>query len=86
MRSFHIFPQYFIDKPFYFFSTYEVVRIISNKIERVKQVMCVIYTIYKNFIKAIINPRQTKTPNINKPTYNPWIISLLNMIFLEDLQ
>jgi hypothetical protein len=86
MRFFHILPQYFIDKPFYFFNTYEVVRIISNKIERVKQVMRVIYTIYKNFIKTIINPRQTKTPNINKPTRQPWVISLFNMVFLEDLQ
>ena len=86
MRSFHIFPQYFIDKPFYFFSTYEVVRIISNKIERVKQVMRVIYTIYKNFIKTIINPRQTKTPSINKPTCYLWVINLLNMAFIEDLQ
>ncbi len=55
MRFFHIFPQYFTDKPFYFFSTYEVVRIISNKTERVKQAMCMIYTIYKNFIKTTIN-------------------------------
>ncbi|ANC41258.1 hypothetical protein A6V27_13255 [Hafnia alvei] len=86
MRFFHIFPQYFIDKHFYFFNTYEVVRIISNKIERVKQVMRVIYTIYKNFIKTIINPRQTKTPNINKLTRQLWVISLLNMVFLEDLQ
>ena len=86
MRYFHIFPQYFIDKPFYFFSTYEVVRIISNKTERVKQVMRVIYTIYKNFIKTIINPRQAKTPNINKPTRNLRVISLLNMFFLEYLQ
>jgi len=86
MRFFHIFPQYFIDKPFYFFSTYEVVRIISNKTERVKQVMCVIYTIYKNFIKTIIIPRQAKTPNINKPTCYLWVINLLNMVFIEDLQ